>query len=248
MGIVEVASLTTRVTMSPPETMTSTLSCTSSAASSGSRSSFSSADRYSMTMFFPSTYPRSRKPCRNASTRDEIVELETETKVRNPIRGTFCASAKGVVDSRVAANRQTIIFVFIVSALRLSNHSIRPCQHVRRDREADLLGCLQIDHQLELNRLLNGEIGGFGAFQNLVRVGGGTSEHFGNARAVIYETTFLHILSLVVHRREPALCRELYNLWSTRIEDDACEQEDCFSPPLGCGSERGLDVLWLQYV
>src|SRR5262249_14578554 len=97
MGIVEVASLTTRVTMSPPETMTSTLSCTSSAASSGSRSSFSSADRYSMTMFFPSTYPRSCKPCRNASTRGDTVELETETKVRSPTVGTFladCASEK----------------------------------------------------------------------------------------------------------------------------------------------------------
>ena len=56
----------------PPVTMTSTLRRTSSAASAGRRSSFPSAYRYSMTMFFPSTYPSSRRPWRNASTRAEV--------------------------------------------------------------------------------------------------------------------------------------------------------------------------------
>ena len=43
-----------RVAVDHPMTMTSTLRRTSSAASSGSRSSFPSAYRYSITMFFPS--------------------------------------------------------------------------------------------------------------------------------------------------------------------------------------------------
>ena len=43
------------VTVGPVVTMTSTLRRTSSAASAGRRSSFPSACRYSMTMFFPST-------------------------------------------------------------------------------------------------------------------------------------------------------------------------------------------------
>ena len=60
----------------PPVTMTSTLRRTSSAASAGRRSSFPSADRHSMTMFFPSTYPSSRRPCRNASVRAGEVERE----------------------------------------------------------------------------------------------------------------------------------------------------------------------------
>ena len=44
-------------------------------------------------MFFPSTYPSSRSPCRKASMRSGKTEGEV---VRNPIRGTFvgcCASA-----------------------------------------------------------------------------------------------------------------------------------------------------------
>src|SRR5215470_6338182 len=45
-------------------------------------------------MSFPSTYPRSRRPWRNASVRAAMEE--TEEAVKNPIRGTFfvcCASA-----------------------------------------------------------------------------------------------------------------------------------------------------------
>ena len=55
MGIVLVAFLAARIIRVPPATtMISTLRRTSSAASSGSRSSFPSANRYSMAMFCPS--------------------------------------------------------------------------------------------------------------------------------------------------------------------------------------------------
>ena len=56
MGIVLVAFLAARIILSPPAAkMISTLRRTSSAASSGRRSSFPSAYRYSMAMFCPST-------------------------------------------------------------------------------------------------------------------------------------------------------------------------------------------------
>ena len=51
-----------------------------------------------------------------------------------------------------------------------SDDSIRPRQHVRRNRQTDLLGRLEIDDQLELHRLLYRKIGRFGAFYNFVDV------------------------------------------------------------------------------
>ena len=93
IGIVTVASLAARVDCGPAETMMSTLRRTNSAASARRRSIFSSAYRSSTTVFFPSTYPSSRRPWRNASRRAEITE--GEEAVRNPIRGIFvgcCAS------------------------------------------------------------------------------------------------------------------------------------------------------------
>jgi hypothetical protein len=54
----------------------------------------------------------------------------------------------------------------------LLDHLIRSHQHVGRNRQADLLGGLQIDHKLELRRLLNGKIRGLGAFKDFVDVEG----------------------------------------------------------------------------
>ena len=42
------------------------------------------------------------------------------------------------------------------------NHLIRPRQHVRRNRQADLLGRLQIDDELKLRRLLHWRVGWLG--------------------------------------------------------------------------------------
>ena len=51
------------------------------------------------------------------------------------------------------------------------DHLIRPIQHRLRDRQADLLGRLEIDHQLELRRLLDRQIGRLGSLQDFVHVG-----------------------------------------------------------------------------
>src|SRR5215831_2551805 len=49
---------------------------------------------------------------------------------------------------------------------------IRSRQQIRRHRQADLLGRFQIDHQLELHRLLDWNVCGLGAFEDLVDMHG----------------------------------------------------------------------------
>src|SRR5262245_59387999 len=85
------------------------------------------------------------------------------------------------------------------------NHLIRPCQHVRRDREADLLRCFQVDHKLKLDWLLYREISRLGAFENLVDKNGGAPGQVVRARVVAHEPTGLHKFSPGVNRRKPAL-------------------------------------------
>ena len=53
------------------------------------------------------------------------------------------------------------------------DHPIRPRQHIRRNRQADLLRGFQIDDELELLRLLHWQVGGLGAFQDLVYIRSG---------------------------------------------------------------------------
>ena len=38
-------------------------------------------------------------------------------------------------------------------ASRLLDHLIRPCQHIWRNRQADLFRCFEVDHELKLCRL-----------------------------------------------------------------------------------------------
>ena len=53
------------------------------------------------------------------------------------------------------------------------DHLIRPREHRRWDRQAEGLRGLQIDDELELRRLLDGQIGRFRALEDLVdKVGG----------------------------------------------------------------------------
>ena len=52
----------------------------------------------------------------------------------------------------------------------LLDHLVRPCQHVWRYGQADLIHGLQIDHQLKLRRLLDRQIRGLGILQNLIYV------------------------------------------------------------------------------
>ena len=52
------------------------------------------------------------------------------------------------------------------------NDSVPAHQHVGRNRQADLFGRFQIDDEFKLRRLLNGQIGGPTAFQDLVHIRG----------------------------------------------------------------------------
>src|SRR4029453_18835001 len=55
-------------------------------------------------------------------------------------------------------------------ASRLFNDSIRPCQHVRRDRQRNLLGGYQVDDQFKLSRSLYRQVGRFRTLKDLIHI------------------------------------------------------------------------------
>src|SRR4026209_227872 len=117
-----------------------------------------------MTMFFPSTYPSSHSRRRNASTRAE--KEDAEGAIRIPIRGVLagCCAAAGKLSakSKTPSVRRAMFFlIWFLSFLTFcsspyapcdysSNHSIRPRQYIRGNRQADLLSCLEINNELKL--------------------------------------------------------------------------------------------------
>src|SRR6266498_1916406 len=120
------------------------------------------------------------------------------------MRGIFagcCASAdKQSGRSKVLSAKPTIFFIMmfllrLLSTLRslptalcpLSlDHLVRSNQHLLWNRHADLLRRFQIDDELELRRLLHGEIGGLRAFEDLIHIRSGAPVQVGNAHAVTH--------------------------------------------------------------
>jgi hypothetical protein len=83
MGMVVVAFFATNAGFPPVTTITSTLRRTRSAASSGRRSDFPSANRYPMVIFYPSIHPSLVSSCRNASTRTLLPETVLGSRKRH---------------------------------------------------------------------------------------------------------------------------------------------------------------------
>src|SRR5262245_66642319 len=96
----------------------------------------------------------------------------------------------------MAQGIRTLTFPFMFVSALSTRHStldtrpfsldypIRSCQHIWRNRETDLLGRFQINDELELRRLLDGEVGGLSAFQNLIHIDCGTAAHVEEIHAV----------------------------------------------------------------
>src|SRR6516162_3912451 len=71
------------------------------------------------------------------------------------------------------------------------------------------LGSLEVDDQLKLHRLLHGQIGGFGTFEDLIHEIGYAAEPVASTHRIGHQPSRLHKVSLPVHRRQPILCGEL---------------------------------------
>src|SRR5215831_237071 len=130
----------------------------------------------------------------------------------------------------------------------LLDHLIRPCQHVGRNCETDLLGGFEADNQLEFRRLFDRQIGGLCSLQDFVHVSGGAAVEIGQIHAVEHETASLHVLWSRVNCREPILTHILQNTCYLSIEDGAPKYDESFSTLVACGPECSLDILGSKHI
>src|SRR6266446_5003584 len=121
---------------------------------------------------------------------------------------------------------------------------IRAPQHRRRDRQPNRLRGLEIDDQLELGRLLDREVGGVDAFEDLVHVGGRAPLQVENVRAIDHETAGLPVLRRPsMYRWEAPVHRELCDLSSLSCEERVRENQERARPLPGHRREGTVDLL-----
>src|SRR5260370_13374421 len=94
-------------------------------------------------------------------------------------------------------------------AHRLLKHLIRSLQERRRDREAEGLGGLEVDHHIELGRMLDREVGRLGALQDAVHEVGRSLATRRNARSEPHEHTSLSSTRLAREARKFMLHGEI---------------------------------------
>src|SRR5262249_38942306 len=89
-------------------------------------------------------------------------------------------------------------------------------QEVGGEGEAKGLGGLEIDDELEVHRLLDGQISRLGAFQDSVHIVGTTLERIRQRRPVGHEAPILGKHPEFVHRRQSVLGRKVQDLTAMR--------------------------------
>ena len=140
---------------------------------------------------------------------------------RYPIRGTFWLLRLGglrkaqqskramsqlhnlrlwiaILDYRKRFDQIAFIVVLAQSKFEIRNpkslnYLIRSRQHIRRNRQADLLRGFEIDDELELRRLLHWQVGGLCTFQNLVDVNGGAPVLVSHVSCIGHQAASLYI-------------------------------------------------------
>ncbi len=81
----------------------------------------------------------------------------------------------------------------------LPDHPVRQHKHHRRNRNAELLGRLQVDDKLVRGCLLDGQVSRVGTLQDLVDYSSRATVFGGNVSAVEHKPSGLNVCAMKVH-------------------------------------------------
>src|SRR5262249_36171334 len=110
------------------------------------------------------------------------------------------------------------------------NHLVGAGKQRLGNREAEGLGALEVDHQLELGGLLYRQIGRLGALQDLVDEHRRAPPYVVDVRPIGEQPARLDVLSEDIHRWEPALGRKFCEPLRVREKDAGRRNEKRAGP------------------
>ena len=76
-----------------------------------------------------------------------------------------------------------------------------------------------------------GKSGGLGALENLIDINRGALGQIVAVYAISHETVVFHPLAIWIYRWQPTLYREVYNLWSKRINHSTWQHKKRINAP-----------------
>jgi hypothetical protein len=128
------------------------------------------------------------------------------------------------------------------------DHPIRSRQHIRRDRQANLLGRFQIDRKLELCRLLNRQVCRLSPFENFVHEVRGAPHRIMTAGGIGNQATVFDKRSSPTHRWKPVLLRKAQELHSIGKVKAIVRDDKPVDPFFHHGSKGIVKLPWVLYI
>src|SRR5438128_337599 len=107
----------------------------------------------------------------------------------------------------------------ILLGVHLLDHLIRLQQHRLRDRQAQRLSGLEVDHQFERGRLLHGQVTGLGTLEDPVDISSRAASQIRETRAVRYQATRVDALSIEPASGQSIPHREIVDTSAVGIEE-----------------------------
>src|SRR5207247_1276572 len=126
---------------------------------------------------------------------------------------------------------------------RLFYHLVGAGEQRRWHDDAKRLSGLQIDHQFELGRLLDGQVRRFRSLENLAYVDRGAPIQIRKIRSVGHEAASLDIVPGLEDSRQPMLCREIREASSLKLEYGCWPHDQSTRARLGHIREDPVEVL-----
>src|SRR5712691_2132837 len=114
---------------------------------------------------------------------------------------------------------------------------------MQRHVDAERLGGLEVDHQLEFGRLLDRQIAGLGALQDLVHVRGSSAIQVGQHRPIAHESARRRKLPVVIHRGQAVVRRKLHDPSLIEVDQVAPERDQGVNTLLLDGREGRFKVV-----
>jgi hypothetical protein len=111
-----------------------------------------------------------------------------------------------------------------------------------RDGEAERLGGLEIEDQLECGRLLDRQIGRLGALEDLSGVNADLAVGTGEAHSIADQAAGRGVFTPVIDRRDRMACRQRQELLAPAEEERVAGEDERAGMQLDEGCEGGVDL------
>src|SRR5712691_1537148 len=170
------------------------------------------------------------------------------TAIHVPLDPSSCASNAHAQRTEGEQGEPPVRCSVVVGGATLLGNLVRPQQERGRDGQAKPLCGLEIDRKLKLGRLLDGQLGRLGPFQNPVDIPGSDTPSFLEVVSVGDETTGGNEPPLAAHRRQPVPRRELDDAGLASSHDERVWSHDEAVWPLSKdGGEYRFELGWLPF-